>query len=172
MDIALVWAQDRVGAIGRRGAIPWSVPEDMAHFREATGTGAVIMGRKTWESLPVRFRPLPGRRNIVLTRSATYAADGAEVSGDLASALDLVGGVASVIGGGEIYSAAMEHATRLRVTEIGMLVDGADAFAPAVDPGTWEEAAATDWQRSRTGTLYRFLEYRRIHYPAAEARAH
>lgn len=170
MDIALVWAQDRVGAIGRRGGIPWSVPEDMAHFKEATGTGAVIMGRKTWESLPERFRPLPGRRNIVLTRSADYAAVGAEVLRDLRAALDLVGGVASVIGGGEIYSAAMEHATRLRVTEIGVLVDGADAFAPAVDLATWEQATATDWQRSRNGTLYRFVDYRRIAYPSAGPR--
>ncbi len=164
MTIALVWAQDRTGAIGRRGAIPWSVPEDMAHFREVTGTGAVIMGRKTWESLPATFRPLPGRRNIVLTRSSGYAADGAEVTGDLESALELVGRVAAVIGGGEIYTAALTHAHQLLVTEIDMLVDSADAFAPAVDPDTWEQVAASDWLRSRTGTLYRFLEYRRIDY--------
>ena len=162
MTIALVWAQDRTGAIGRRGAIPWSVPEDMAHFREVTGTGAVIMGRKTWESLPVRFRPLPGRRNIVLTRSSEYTADGAEVISDLEAALDLVGRVAAVIGGGEIYQAALPHAHQLLVTEIGMLVDNADAFAPHVDPDTWEVAEATDWLLSRTGTHYRFVEYRRI----------
>ena len=170
--LSLIAAVARQGVIGKDNRLLWHLPEDMKYFRETTRGRPVIMGRKTWESLPVRFRPLPGRRNIVLTRTATYAADGAEVSSDLASALDLVGGVASVIGGGEIYSAAMEHATRLRVTEIGTLVDGADAFAPAVDPVTWEQAAATDWLRSRTGTLYRFLEYRRIHYPAAGARAH
>lgn len=164
MTIALVWAQDRVGAIGRRGAIPWNVPEDMAHFREVTGQGAVIMGRKTWESLPERFRPLPGRRNVVLTRASGYAADGAEVMDDLEAALDLVGRVASVIGGGEIYRAAMTHATALLVTEISALVDGADAFAPEVDPDTWEAVESSEWQRSRTGTLYRFVEYRRIDY--------
>lgn len=166
MTITLVWAQDRVGAIGKRGAIPWSVPEDMAHFREVTGDGAVIMGRKTWESLPERFRPLPGRRNVVLTRAEGYTADGAEVVGDLDAALDLVGRVAAVIGGGEIYAAALAHAHSLMVTEIEMLVDGADAFAPPVDLGAWEQVEATDWRRSRTGTLYRFLEYRRIDFSA------
>ncbi|GAC58530.1 dihydrofolate reductase [Gordonia hirsuta DSM 44140 = NBRC 16056] len=164
MTIALVWAQDRTGAIGRRGAIPWRVPEDLAHFREVTGDGAVIMGRKTWESLPTRFRPLPGRRNIVLTRASGYTAEGAEVLADLEAALDLVGRAASVIGGGEIYSAALQHAHQLLVTEIDMLVDSADAFAPPVDLDVWEEAAASNWQRSSTGTMYRFLEYRRIDY--------
>ncbi|MFZ2511560.1 MAG: dihydrofolate reductase [Gordonia sp. (in: high G+C Gram-positive bacteria)] len=166
MTIALVWAQDRTGAIGRQGAIPWNVPEDMAHFREVTGVGAVIMGRKTWESLPTAFRPLPGRRNIVLTRSAGYGADGAEVVGDLESALALVGRVAAVVGGGEIYAAALAHAHQLVVTEIDMLVDGADAFAPPVDPDIWEAVRPADWLRSRTGTRYRFLEYRRIDYRA------
>lgn len=164
MSITLVWAQDRAGAIGRRGTIPWRVPEDMAHFREVTGAGAVIMGRKTWESLPERFRPLPGRRNVVLTRAAQYDASGAEVISDLEQALDLVDRVAAVIGGAEIYQAAMDHATRLVVTEIGMLVDSADTFAPPIDLDTWEEAAATQWQHSTTGTTYRFVEYRRIDY--------
>ncbi|MFT3714983.1 MAG: dihydrofolate reductase [Gordonia sp. (in: high G+C Gram-positive bacteria)] len=161
MTIALVWAQDRVGAIGRDNTIPWHVPEDMARFKEVTGGGTVIMGRKTWESLPENFRPLPGRRNIVLTRSAGFTADGAEVATSLEDALDLVGRVAAIIGGSQIYTAAMEHATQLRVTEIDMLVDGADAFAPVIDPESWEAADVTDWQYSRTGTLYRFIDYRR-----------
>ncbi|MFT3662665.1 MAG: dihydrofolate reductase [Gordonia sp. (in: high G+C Gram-positive bacteria)] len=161
MEIVLVWAQDRSGAIGRRGAIPWHVPEDMAHFREVTGDGAVIMGRKTWDSLPERFRPLPGRRNVVLTRSPGFVAAGAEVVDGLAAAFDLVGGTASVIGGGEIYRAAMAHATGLHVTEIDTDVDDADAFAPTIDPEIWQAVTTTDWRRSRTGTHYRFLEYRR-----------
>lgn len=164
MTVVLVWAQDRVGAIGRGGAIPWNVPEDLRHFREVTGDGAVIMGRKTWESLPERFRPLPGRRNVVLTRAPAYTADGAEVTDSLETALDLVGRVAAVIGGGEIYRTAMAHAGVLHVTEISALVDGADAFAPEVDPDTWEAVTTTQWHRSRTGTLYRFVEYRRIDY--------
>ncbi|MFM9376275.1 dihydrofolate reductase [Gordonia sp. VNK21] len=164
MSIVLVWAQDRVGAIGRAGTIPWSVPEDMARFKELTGTGAVIMGRKTWESLPARFRPLPQRRNIVLTRAAGYWAEGAEVAAGLEAALELTGRVAAVIGGSEIYTAALEHADELRVTEIDVLVDAADAFAPPIDLDRWEAHQVGQWQYSRTGTLYRFVDYRRIDY--------
>ena len=160
MTISLVWAQDRAGAIGKAGAIPWRVPEDMARFKELTGTGAVVMGRRTWDSLPGRFRPLPGRRNVVISRTVGYRAEGAEVVDGLQAALDLVGGVASVIGGGEIYAAAMEAATVLRVTEVDVLVSGADAFAPPVDAGVWE-ATEGQWQYSSTGTLYRFVDYRR-----------
>ncbi|GEE02538.1 dihydrofolate reductase [Gordonia spumicola] len=165
MAIALVWAQDRVGAIGRANTIPWRVPEDMARFKELTGDGAVVMGRKTWESLPEKFRPLPGRRNVVITRSASYDAPGAEVVAGLDAALDLVGGVATVMGGGEIYAAAMTHATELRITEIDLLVEGADAFAPEIDPAVWEASSTGDWLYSRTGTLYRFVDYRRRSFP-------
>ncbi|OOL28231.1 dihydrofolate reductase, partial [Rhodococcus rhodochrous] len=79
-DIVLIWAQDRDGGIGRDGAIPWRIPEDMAHFRAATTGRPVIMGRLTWESLPPRFRPLPGRRNIVVTRDPAWSDAGAEVA--------------------------------------------------------------------------------------------
>ncbi|WP_132993592.1 dihydrofolate reductase [Gordonia zhaorongruii] len=161
MTVSLVWAQDRAGAIGKGNTIPWRVPEDMAHFKEVTGGGAVIMGRKTWESLPAKVRPLPGRRNVVITRNPVFEAPGAEVTDDVASALDLVGGTASIMGGGEIYAAAMSLATRLRITEIDVRVDGADAFAPDVDPGLWEPTAEGEWLYSSTGTLYRFLDYRR-----------
>ena len=159
VGISLIWAQDRVGAIGRENTIPWRVPEDMARFREVTGTGSVVMGRKTWESLPERFRPLPGRRNIVLTRSADYRAEGAEVVHTLTDALELGGADATVIGGGEIYFAAMEHATHLRVTEIDVLVTGADAFAPVVDENRWDVANSGEWLLSSTGTHYRFVDY-------------
>lgn len=159
MSISLIWAQDRAGAIGKAGAIPWRVPEDMKRFKSLTGTGAVIMGRKTWESLPAAVRPLPGRRNIVITRSADYRAEGAEVTGSLEAALAAVGHVAAVMGGGEIYTLAMEHATRLRVTEVDVLVDGADAFAPVVDHDRWAVESDGEWQYSSTGTLYRFVDY-------------
>ncbi|MGB3699575.1 MAG: dihydrofolate reductase [Gordonia sp. (in: high G+C Gram-positive bacteria)] len=161
MTIALVWAQDRVGAIGKAGAIPWRVPEDMLRFKELTGGGTVIMGRKTWESLPESVRPLPGRRNIVITRAASYRADGAEVVHGIEEALAAAGQVAAVIGGGEIYAAAMSRATALRVTEIDVLVDSADAFAPEVDPDQWSSVRAGEWQYSSTGTLYRFVDYTR-----------
>ncbi|MCF8602792.1 dihydrofolate reductase [Gordonia sp. HY442] len=161
MTVSLVWAQDLAGAIGKANTIPWRVPEDMARFKELTGTGAVVMGRKTWESLPPKFRPLPGRRNVVVTRNAGFEAPGAETVGGLSEALDLTGGVASVMGGGEIYTAAMEFATQLRVTEIDVLVEGADAFAPEIDADVWTLADRGDWETSRTGTRYRFVDYRR-----------
>lgn len=161
MTITLVWAQDRAGAIGRAGAIPWRVPEDMRRFKEITGGSTVIMGRKTWESLPTAVRPLPGRRNIVITRARDYRADGAEIVAGLEAALDAAGGAAAVIGGGEIYAAAIDRATHLRVTEIDVLVDGADAFAPVVDPDRWESVTVGEWLYSSTGTLYRFIDYRR-----------
>jgi dihydrofolate reductase len=157
--ITLIWAQDRAGAIGRDNTIPWRVPEDMARFREITGTHAVVMGRKTWESLPARFRPLPGRRNIVVTRSVDYRVDGADVVHTVEEAIATAGVDVVVIGGGEIYTAVMDRATHLRVTEIDMLVTGADAFAPSVDELRWDTVDTGEWQRSSTGTHYRFLDY-------------
>ena len=85
-DLTLIWAQSSSGVIGRGNSIPWHVPEDMARFKELTMGHTVIMGRTTWESLPARFRPLPGRRNVVLTRHADYVADGAEVVSSLEDA--------------------------------------------------------------------------------------
>lgn len=79
MSIELVWAQSLSGVIGRDNAIPWRVPEDMARFKELTMGHTVLMGRLTWESLPAKFRPLPGRRNVVLSRDPGYVAEGAEV---------------------------------------------------------------------------------------------
>ncbi|MFW0797300.1 dihydrofolate reductase [Gordonia sp. CPCC 205515] len=157
--VIVVWAQDRAGAIGRDNTIPWRVPEDMARFRELTTGHAVIMGRKTWESLPPKFRPLPGRRNVVITRSSGFVAEGAEIVGGLAEALDLAGDTVVIMGGGQIYSAAMESATHLRITEIDMLVEGADAFAPEVDPYAWDAAESGEWLTSSSGVRYRFVDY-------------
>lgn len=159
--ITLLWAQDRTGAIGRENTIPWRVPEDVRRFRELTGAAPVVMGRKTWESLPERFRPLPGRRNVVISRSAGYVADGAEVLASVTDALDAIAGAVTVIGGGEIYEMTMPLATHLRVTEIDVLVDGADAFAPDIDEYTWDLDTAGEWLTSTTGTRYRFLDYLR-----------
>ena len=94
MKISLVAAVARNGVIGRGGTIPWRLPEDMAHFRELTMGHPVIMGRRTWESLPDRFRPLPGRRNVVVTRNPDWHADGAERAGSLEEALELLRGAA------------------------------------------------------------------------------
>lgn len=164
--IAMVWAQDRAGAIGRANSIPWRVPEDMARFREITARNAVVMGRKTWDSLPERFRPLPGRRNIVITRTADLVAEGAEVVHSISDALALAGDTVSILGGGEIYAAAMDSATHLRITEIDLLIEGADAFAPEIDPYRWDTSGAGDWLTSTTGVRYRFVDYVR-HGPGA-----
>lgn len=168
--VTLLWAQDRTGAIGRDNTVPWHVPEDLRRFRELTGTAPVVMGRKTWESLPDRFRPLPRRPNVVITRSASYVADGAEVRHSVADALDAIADAVTVIGGGEIYEITMPLATHLRVTEIDVLVDGADAFAPEIDPYTWELDTEGSWQTSTTGTRYRYLDYRRHDTAARDER--
>ncbi|WP_199546773.1 dihydrofolate reductase [Streptomyces sp. N35] len=167
MNVGLIWAQTPAGVIGADNAIPWRVPEDMAHFKATTHGHPVVMGRKTWDSLPPRFRPLSGRRNIVVTRDPQWAADGAERAGSIAAALDLAAGspepaapgVTWVIGGGEIYRAALEYATTLSVTEIDSAVDG-DAYAPSLDP-TWQVAEDAGWQTSTSGVRYRIRRYTR-----------
>ncbi|MEY1675801.1 dihydrofolate reductase [Gordonia sp. ABKF26] len=160
-QVRLVWAQGRGGAIGRDNTIPWRVPEDLARFKELTVGHPVVMGRKTWDSLPPRFRPLPGRTNVVVTRDAGWSADGATVAGSVADALELAGGdYIGVIGGGEIYRLAMEFATELCVTEIDVEVDGADAHAPEITDD-WTVAVRGEWQTSTSGIPYRFVDYRR-----------
>lgn len=157
-ELGLIWAQTPTGVIGSGGGIPWHVPEDFAHFKEATLGSAVIMGRRTWDSLPERFRPLPGRRNIVVTRNAEWAAEGAERAGSLDAALALASGEPVwVIGGGELYREAIARADVLEVTEIDLDVDG-DTYAP--DVAGWSGATG-EWQTSRTGIRYRFRTLRR-----------
>ena len=172
IELGLVWAQSGAGVIGAAGTLPWHLPEDLAHFRRTTAGAPVIMGRATWESLPERFRPLPGRPNIVLSRSPGYAAPGAHVVADLDTALATAAAVpgverAWVIGGAQVYAAAMERADLLVVTYVDTEVEG-DAFAPPVGPG-WTAVAdqperdailAID-RLSTTGLRYRFVTYRR-----------
>jgi dihydrofolate reductase len=158
--ISLIWAQAVNGVIGDAGTIPWRLPEDLAHFKELTLAGAVIMGRRTWDSLPERFRPLTGRENIVITRQPDWRADGAVTVNSLTDALDAAGTLPVwIIGGGEIYRQAMATADRLEVTEVNLDVTG-DTVAPRVDDA-FAETAAGDWLTSRTGTPYRFISYAR-----------
>jgi dihydrofolate reductase len=160
--LTLIWAQDANGDIGKDGTLPWHLPEDMARFRELTMGATVVMGRITWESLPERFRPLPGRRNLVLTRSPEWAAEGAERVASLEAAVELAGAELWVIGGGQVYSAAMPHADRLVVTELATAFDG-DTAAPQVD-GSWAVAdrqPQQGWNASSTGLLYRVTTYTR-----------
>ena len=155
--IGLIWAQAANRVIGRDNGIPWHIPEDLKHFREVTAGSTVVMGRRTWESLPPRFRPLPGRRNVVLTRSATWAHEGAEVVHELADALH---GDVWVMGGADVYAAALPRADVLEVTELSAAYDG-DVYAPALD-GRWRVARDSGWQRSSAGPTFRWLRYTKI----------
>jgi dihydrofolate reductase len=162
MSVALIWAEANGGVIGRDGEIPWHLPEDLAHFRELTGNGVVIMGRRTWDSIPERFRPLPGRRNIVVTRQDGWTAPGAEVVHSIDAELfaDLPDG-AWVMGGGEVYRQSMPYASRLEITEVDLDVDG-ETRAPAIDD-SWRRTLdpGAGWRVSRTGNRYRFVSYHR-----------
>lgn len=158
--LGMIWAQSRNGVIGRDGDLPWRIPEDWRHFVRTTGTDAVIHGRASWEALPEASRPLPRRRNVVVTRQRDYEAPGAEVVGSLAEALELLDGVDTwVCGGGEIYRQAMPYAELLVVSEVDVEVDG-DTFAPVIGPD-WGEPEVGDWVTSRTGPRFRVLTYRR-----------
>jgi dihydrofolate reductase len=161
--LGLIWAEAADGVIGAGGTIPWHVPEDQARFRELTVGATVIMGRRTWDSLPERFRPLPGRRNVVLTRAPGWHADGAEPAPDLAAALTLAGdGDAWVIGGAGVYAAALPLAHRVERTEVDLRVDG-DTRAPRLD-GAWrcvDREPAEGWLTSRTGVRYRWGRWER-----------
>ncbi len=155
--VGLIWAEAHGGVIGAEGGMPWHVPEDLAHFKEVTLGAPVIMGRKTWDSLPERFRPLPGRDNLVITRQQDWAAEGAS---RVSSVSEAVRGRerAWVIGGAEIFAQVIGDADRLEVTELDLEVAG-DAYAPSKQG--WRLVSEADWQTSRTGIRYRFLGYER-----------
>lgn len=155
--IGLIWAEAHGGVIGAGGAMPWHVPEDLAHFKAVTLGAPVVMGRRTWESLPERFRPLPGRENIVITRQTDWSADGVRTAGSVAEAIDGLDD-AWVIGGGEVFRTVIGDADRLEVTELDLDVPG-DAFAPSRDG--FRLVSEGEWETSRTGIRYRFLGYRR-----------
>ena len=158
MAIHLIYARAANGVIGLNNRMPWHLPEDLAHFKQLTSGHPVVMGRKTWDSLPPRFRPLPGRRNIVVTRQSAWQAEGAERAGSLHQALALCEGaqVAWVIGGAELYAQAAPLAQVAEVTLINADYPG-DAFAPPLGPG-WTESARSA-HTSATGLGYEFIRY-------------
>jgi dihydrofolate reductase len=139
MALNLIFARARNGVIGKDNALPWHLPEDLAHFKQTTLGQPVVMGRKTWESLPPKFRPLPGRTNIVVTRQAHWKAEGALVAHSIAEAVQQcpAGAQVWVIGGAEVYAQAMPLAAQAVVTEIDADFEG-DAFAPTFD-ASWQE---------------------------------
>jgi dihydrofolate reductase len=159
VSLGVIWAQSRTGVIGRAGAIPWHIPEDSRYFREVTTGHPVIMGRRTWESLPARFRPLPDRRNIVISRQHDLQLPGAEVVHSLVEAAGLVaGGPAWVVGGGQVYAQALARATVVDVTEVDLAVDG-DVHAPSL--AGWTRQAEGEWLTSVTGVRFRRLRFTR-----------
>ena len=160
MNINLIFARSANGVIGRDGSMPWHLPEDLAHFKRLTNGWPVIMGRKTWDSLPPKFRPLPGRVNIVITRQQDWSAQGAKVAHGLAAALAFCNGFeeAWVIGGAQIYAEAEPLAVRAEVTEIAQHIEG-DAFAPRLD-ASWLETFREP-QASSTGLAFSFVSYSR-----------
>lgn len=168
--IGLIWGQARDAAgrpvIGAGGDIPWHVPEDFAHFKRTTSGHPVVMGRLTWESLP--RRPLPGRTNVVVSSRGPFgvpdAGDSVVATASLSEALALAaeapgGDEIWVIGGSQIYNAALPVADVLEVSEINAEIEG-DVYAPEIGP-EWAIASATDWTTSSSGLRFRHLTYRR-----------
>jgi dihydrofolate reductase len=162
--LALIAAVARNGVIGDGRALPWHLPEDARHFRTVTNGHAVIMGRRTWDSLPPRFRPLPGRRNIVVTRQPGWQAEGAEVVPSPAAAFERVRADerAFVIGGSELYAAALPFADELVLTEIDRDFDGATRFPP-FDRTQFTEIAREPRRAAPPHEFdFAFVTYRRV----------
>ena len=155
----MIWAQARGGVIGADGLLPWHLPEDLKLFRTLTMGSTVVMGRRTWQSLPERFRPLPGRTNVVLTTDPHWSAEGARRVSSVAevrAAYDPIW----VIGGGAAYAAFLPYADRIVVTDVDLLVDG-DTWAPALDAG-WRRVARIPedgWSVSASGVRYAVSEF-------------
>jgi dihydrofolate reductase len=159
--LSLIAAVARNGGIGRGNALLWHEGADQKHFRAVTMGCPVIMGRRTWESLPERFRPLPGRRNIVVTRDAAWRAEGALPVESLDAALELADGApkAFVIGGAQLFALALPRVDELVLTEIDADLE-ADTFFPAWDAGAFSRTSCED-HRNAQGIAYRFATYRR-----------
>ena len=161
--LALIAAVARNGAIGLNNELPWRLPEDQQHFRRVTLGCPVIMGRKTWDSLPARFKPLPSRRNIVVTRNAQWQAEGAERASSLDDALALAAGAgkAFVVGGAELYRLALPLCDELVLTEVARDFAG-DVFFPAFERGAFREVSR---ERHHSGPPndfdYAFVTYHR-----------
>ena len=160
--LTLVAARARNGVIGRDGGLPWRIPADLAHFKATTMGAPIVMGRRTWESIG---RPLPGRRNVVVSRNPELAVDGAEVVASLDAALAVCGDVPEVfvIGGAELYAAALPVADRLVLTEVDADVDG-DTYFPPLDAREWQATSTEAGEPGNGGAdalPYRFVTYER-----------
>lgn len=161
-QLVLIAAVARNGVIGKQGGLVFSDPIDQRHFRQATLGSPVVMGRKTWESLPERFRPLPGRRNIVVSRNPMLVLRGAELAPSLEDALELAAAHAPrvfVIGGAQLYAQALPYADQLMLTEIEADLEG-DTFFPRWDP-TLFRPKAREAHLASDGTRFAITTYER-----------
>ena len=157
--LSIIVATDAANGIGIRNTLPWRLPEDLAFFKRTTTGHAIIMGRKTFESIG---RPLPNRRNIVVSRNPAWRHEGVESASSLAAAVQLAGdGPAFIIGGAQIYAEALPRATRLLVTAIDKRFD-CDAFFPAIDPQHWKEVAREPHHSAENDFDFAFVTYERI----------
>jgi len=159
MRLSLIAAVAANGVIGRAGGLPWRIPADLRHFKAVTLGKPVIMGRKTWQSIG---RPLPGRRNIVVSRDARFVAEGAEVAASLDAALAAVADAeeAMVIGGAAIYAEALPRADRLYLTEVHADVEG-DVYFPEFDRAAWRETAREDHPAGGDAPAFSFVTLER-----------
>ena len=159
--ICIIAAVAKNRVIGKDNQLLWHIPEDMKHFRELTRGKPVIMGRKTWESLPERFRPLPGRQNIVVTRNGSYVTEGAFLAGSLDEALQVADAALEVfvIGGAEVYQQALPLADTLYLTEVDLASDG-DVSFPEFSLIEWAETGRERHQ-APDGFAFAFVSYRR-----------
>jgi len=175
MRINLIYARARNGVIGAHNSLPWHLPQDLAHFKRQTAGAPVMMGRKTWDSLPPRFKPLPGRTNIVVTRQRDWNSQGAMAVDSLEWGCALCAGMAPtpnelwVIGGAQLFAAAMPLATRAIVTELDRDYEG-DVFAPKLDD-QWKEMAR-DTHVADDGMQFAFVTYERGGGAARSSPAH
>lgn len=161
--VVLIAAVARDGAIGKDNALPWHLPEDLAHFRRQTQGAPVVMGRHTWDSLPPKFRPLPGRRNIVVTRQPDWQAAGAERAASLAAAVSLAADAPRVfvIGGAMLYRQALSMADELMLTEVDHAYPDADAHFPAWERAAFDEVSREDHAGVDGRPGFAFVRYRR-----------
>lgn len=157
--LTAVVAVDKRGGIGINNTLPWHLPEDLAHFKRTTSGHPIIMGRKTFESIG---RPLPNRRNIVVTRDAGWRHDGVETARSLAEAAALAGNdEAFIIGGGQIFAEALPLVQKLIVTEIDQTFE-CDAFFPPIDTRQWKETAREEHHSAANRFGYAYVTYERV----------
>jgi len=157
--LTIVVATDANRGIGIDNKLPWRLPEDMAHFKRTTMGHPVIMGRKTFDSIG---KPLPNRRNIVITRNPGWKHEGVEAVTSISTAIELVGDTpACIIGGAQIYAETLPFANRLIITEIDKTFD-CDAFFPTIDPKQWKEVAREKYHSQPNGFDYAFVTYEKI----------